>query len=138
MKKIISISFILLLTAILISSCSNSNKKIIGRWKVASEQSPKDTVATVYSGEDYFRFRKDAFLRSNSDTHFSDYWGSDACKYEMNDGKLSIYFSKISDNIDKIFSYSFTNDTNLILVYVKPEAVAGRTISLVKVSNDPE
>ncbi len=128
----------MVLCAILISSCSNSNKKIIGRWKVASEQSPKDAIAIVYSGEDYFRFRKDAFLRSNSDTHFSDYWGSDACKYEMNDGTLSIYYSKTSENIDKKFSYNFDNDTNLTLVYIKPEAVAGRTISLVKVSQDPE
>jgi len=132
-----SIKILLILFVVILSSCSNSNKKFVGRWKVTSEQRPGDAEPSVYNSEDFFRFRKDVFLRSNSDTHFSDYWGSDACKYDVDDKTISIYYSKTSDNIDKIFSYSFTSDTNLILVYVKPEAVAGTSVNLSRISNDP-
>ncbi len=129
MKK----NILIFIAAIIVASCSN-NSQFIGKWQL-KEEYRADTLFFKTNSEDFFRFRKDMFLHSCYDNHYSDYWGSDASKYEIKDNVLNVYFNTNSNEIDKKFEFSFQGKDTLLLKYIKPEL--NWKYKLVKVSNEP-
>lgn len=132
MKTFRLLSIVILLTTLLFS-CSGERSKFVGRWKVYSSQSPKDTAISIESLDDFYIFRDEQFLRSGYED-YKEYWGSDSQKYEVKDDKLSIYFRN-SELIDFQFTYEFVNDSVLKLNFIKPEGIEKSLITLKKIGD---